>query len=130
MEVQRQKRKRQGVQGPLAKLLSRCLVGSLTATLTACGGENTAAVGERCDLPLQTALDAHQAPVVVLDGRLHVGGDVAAPGGSLPVTTSHGDAEVSHGTIRDGVGEAELIAYLQADAFSYGAADDANGSDV
>ena len=112
------------------KLLSRCVVISLTATLIACGGESVLPVGEAPKLPLQTALHANQAPVVLLHGGLHVGGGVAAPGGSLPVVSSHGDAKVFHGTIRDGVSEAEVVAYLQADAYSYGAGDDADSSDV
>ncbi len=130
MNVQREERKRQVIRCRMVKLPCRCLVGGLTATLIACGGESTGPAGERPELPLQTALHAHQAPAVVLDGNLHLGGDVAAPSGSLPVVTSHGGARVSHGTIRDGVGAAELIAYLQADALSYGATDGADGSDV
>lgn len=130
MEVRREGWKRQGIQDRMVRLPCMCLVGGLTATLIACSGENTDPVGERPGLPLQAALDAHQAPVVVLDGTLHVGADVAAPSGSLPAVTSHGDASVSHGTVRDGVGAAELIAYLQADAVSYGAMDGADGSDV
>ena len=130
MEVQREERKRQGIRCRMVKLPCRFLVGGLTATLIACSGESTGPVGERPELPLQTALDAHQAPTVVVDGKLHVGADIAAPSGSLPAVTSHGDASVSHGTIRDGVGAAEVIAYLQADAVSYGATDGTDGSDV
>ena len=130
MKVRSEERNRQGVRGWMVRLPCRCLVGGLTVTLIACGGENTGPVGGRPELPLQTALHGHQAPVVILDGKLHVGGDVAAPSGSLPVVTGHESARVSHGTIRDGVGAEEVIAYLQADAFSYGATDGADGSDV
>ena len=130
MEVQREERQRHGNRGRMVRLPCRCLAGGLTATLIACGGESTDPVGERPGLPLQTALDAQQAPAVVLDGKLHVGADVASSSGSLPVAASHGDAKVFHGTVRDGVGAAEVIAYLQADAVSYGATDGADGSDV
>ena len=111
------------------KLPSRCFVTGLAATLVACGGEeNTPPVAEAPQLPLQTALHAHQAPVVDFDGRLHVGADVAASAGGLPIVAVHGEASVSHGRIRDGVAAADVVAYLQADALSYGAT--ADGSDV
>ena len=42
----------------------------------------------------------------------------------------HGDAAISHGTIRDGVGAAEILAYLEADALTYGGADEAESPDV
>ena len=103
---------------------------ALAATLAACGGESDPPVAEPRGLPLQTAVHARQAPVVELDGRLHVGTDVAAPAGDLPIVAVHGDASVSHGTIRDGVGTAETNAYLRADAASYGSPDGAEDSDV
>ena len=112
------------------KLLSRCLVTVLAATLIACGGESTPPVGKAPELPLQTAMHARQVPVVDLGGRLHVGADVAPLAGELPVVAVLGDASVSHGMIRDGVGAAEVTSYLQADALSYGAPDDADDSDV
>ena len=102
----------------------------LAATLAACGGENHPPVAGLPGPPLQTAVHAHQAPVVELDGRLHVGTDVAAPAGGLPIVAVHGDASVSHGTIRDGVGAAETIAYLRADAASYGSPAGADESDA
>ena len=111
-------------------MLSRCFVSGLTATLIACGGGRSLPVPATPELPLQTAVLAPQAPVVDLDGRLHVGADVAAPAEDLPAVAVHGDAIVSHGTIHDGVGAAEVVAYLQADAVPYGAPDDADGSDV
>ena len=112
------------------KLSPRFFTIGLVAMLAACGGESALPVGGTPDLPLHAAKHVHQAPVVDLDGRLHVGADVAAPAGDLPVVAVHGNASVSHGTIRDGVGAAEVIAYLQADAFSYGAGGDEDGSDV
>ena len=111
-------------------MLSRCLVTGLTATLTACGGDRTLTVPAAPELPLQTAVLAAQAPVVDLDGRLHVGADVASPAEELPIAAVHGNAVVAHGTIRDGVDAAELVAYLRADAVSYTIPDDGGGPDV
>ena len=111
-------------------MLSRCVVTGLTATLIGCSGQRTPPVATIPELPLQTAVAAPQAPVVDLDGRLHVGADVVPLAEALRVVTVHADASVSHGTIRDGVGAAEVIAYLRADTASYGAPDDGDGSDV
>ena len=119
-----------GYGRPTVKALSGWFLTGVTASLIACGGESALPVGEAPGLPLQTALHAHQAPLIHLDGQLHVGADVAAPAGALPIVAVHGDASVSHGTIRDGVGAAEVIAYLQADAAPYGATDDGDGADV
>ena len=63
------------------------------------------------------SLDAVHAPVIGIDGKLHVGADVAP--GFLPSTAMHGEVSVSHGPVRDGLGANELIAYLSADAASY-----------
>ena len=93
------------------KLLSRWIAIGCMAMLTACGGESVLEVAEPGKLPLQTAVHAIQAPIVDLDRRLHVGANVAAPSGDLPNVAVHGNASVSHGTIRDGVGAEELIAY-------------------
>ena len=68
------------------------------------------------ELPLQTPLQAGQAPVVPLETSLHVGTDVASPAGALAQAAIHGDVRISYGSIRDGVGAAELIAYLEADS--------------
>ncbi len=112
------------------KSLSRCVVIGFAATLAACGGRGVLPVTATPELPLQTAMLASQAPVVDLDGRLHVGADVTPLAEDLPMVAVHGNASVSHGTIRDGVGAAELIAYLRADAISYGVPDDGDGADV
>ena len=112
------------------KLLSRWLTIALAAALTACGGSSNLPVAEPPGIQLQTAFHAHQTPIVDLDGSLHVGADVAAPAGRLPTVASHGSASISHGTIRDGVGAAELIAYLQADAFSHRSPDNSENTDV
>ena len=111
-------------------MLSRCLVTGLTTTLIACGGDRTLTVPPAPAPPLQTAALAPQAPVVDLGGRWHVGADAASLAEELPVAAVHGDASVSHGTIRDGVDAAEVAAYLQADAVSYATPDDGDGPDV
>ena len=112
------------------KLLPKSLAIALAATLTACGGGSGLPVADLPPLLPQTALDARQAPIVDLDGSLHIGADVAAPAGRLPIVASHGDTGVAHGTIRDGVGASETVAYLQADSLSYGSPDEADGTDV
>ena len=68
------------------------------------------------ELPLQTPLQAGQAPIVLVGDTIHVGADVAPPADGLPEAALHGDARVSHGSVQDGVGAAELIAYLEADS--------------
>ncbi len=70
-------------------------------------------------LPLQTALQAPQAPIVALGNAIHVGADVAPPADALPQAATHGDARVAHGSVQDGVGAAELIAYLEADTAAF-----------
>ena len=67
-------------------------------------------------LPLQTPLQAGQAPIVLVGDTIHVGADVAPPADALPQAALHGDAMVSHGSVQDGVGATELIAYLEADS--------------
>ena len=66
------------------------------------------------ELPLQRTFHASQAPIVDLDGILHVGADAAVPADQVPPVTHHGDTALSYGLARDGVGAAEVIAYLQA----------------
>ena len=102
----------------------------LAAVLAACAGGPGPPIAKRPDLPLQTARHAHQSPIVNLDGRLHVGADVAPPAGALPVLARHGDTSVSYGSVRDGVGAAELLAYLREDAASYANPDDDEGADA
>ncbi|MDE0409102.1 MAG: hypothetical protein OXN81_14725 [Alphaproteobacteria bacterium] len=70
------------------------------------------------ELPLQTPLQARQAPIVPLEDTIHVGADVAAAPDALPEVARHGATRVAHGTVTDGVGADELIAYLEADAAS------------
>lgn len=96
-----------------------CFAAVLVAALAACGGGNHPPDPEHPELPPQTPRHARHAPIVDLDGKLHVGADVAAPADGLPLVARHGDVDVSHGTIRDGVGAARLTAYLKADAAAY-----------
>ena len=94
-----------------------CLGLSAALALAACFHErNEPSVQGIPDLPLQTPLQAGQAPVVALGDRVHVGADVAPPADALTEAALHGDARVAHGSVQDGVGAAELIAYLEADS--------------
>ena len=63
-------------------------------------------------LPPQRAAQAAQAPIVDLDGSLHVGSDVAPSTDQLTAAGTHDGMAVSYGRVRDGVGADELIAYL------------------
>ncbi len=101
------------------KVLRTCFAIGLAVTLAACAGGTGPPDPERPEVPLQTPRHARQAPIVDLDGELHVGADVAPPAGHLPLVARHGDAGVFHGTIRDGVGAGRVIAYLAADAASF-----------
>ena len=82
------------------------------------------------DLPLQTPLQAHQAPIVPLQTTIHVGADVAAPADALQQAGLHGETRVSHGSVQDGIGAAEVIAYLQADAASLQNPEEEDGMSV
>ena len=105
-----------------------CLGLSVALTLAACVHQDEAPpVRDLPALPLQTPLQAGQAPVVALGDRIHVGADVAPPAGALAQTAIHGDDRVSHGTVQDGVGAAELIAYLEADSTPPESGEDEDG---
>ena len=82
------------------------------------------------ELPLQTPLQARQAPIVPLEDTIHVGADVAAAPDALPRVARHGETQIDHGTVTDGVGATELIAYLEADAASLQEDDEDNGMAV
>ena len=97
-----------------------CLGAAAALTLAACGDRATdMSVPDIPDLPLQTPLQAYQAPIVPLQTTIHVGADVAAPADALQQAALHGETRVSHGSVQDGIGAAEVIAYLQADAASF-----------
>ena len=53
---------------------------------------------------------------MAIGDAIHVGADVAPPADALPGAAFHGDARVAHGSVQDGIGAAELIAYLEADS--------------
>ena len=63
-------------------------------------------------LPPQLAADAAQAPIVDLEGTLHVGSDVAPSADQLTAVATHDGIAVSHGQVRDGAGAEEVVAYL------------------
>jgi hypothetical protein len=97
--------------------LLTCLGLSVVISLAACAERmEDSSVSGSPELPLQTPLQAGQAPVVPLESSLHVGADVGPPAGALAQAALHGDVRISHGSVQDGVGAAELIAYLEADS--------------
>ena len=94
-----------------------CLGLSAVLTLAAClHQDDEASVSDTSALPLQTPLQVGQAPIVLVGDTIHVGADVAPLADALPHAATHGDARVSHGPVQDGIGAAELIAYLEADS--------------
>ncbi len=103
-----------------------CLGAAAALALAACADQDTEPTGADVSmLPPQTPLLAGQAPIVALEAAIHVGADVGAGADALTEVARHGDAQVSFGSVRDGVGAAELIAYLEADAASYLSPEDA-----
>ena len=66
--------------------------------------------------PPSIPLAADDAPVIDLGDRVHVGSDVAVSDAQLTPTPRHGAAAVSYGQVQDGLGAAELLAYLREDA--------------
>ena len=67
------------------KFLGACFAICFAAMLTACAGGNGSPVVKPPELPLQTPLHASQAPIVNLDGTLHIGADVASSADRLPI---------------------------------------------
>ena len=53
------------------------------------------------------------APVVELDGAVHVGAGVAPPAGQLAAGGTRNGVAVSTGRVQDGVGSEDLLAYLR-----------------
>ena len=80
------------------------------------GGSKTAGPVVYPPLPPQTATLARQAPIVDLGGTLHVGADVGPSRASLTAGIAHRGVSTSAGVVMDGIGRAELLAYLRADA--------------
>ena len=113
------------------KLPMSVLIFGAALALAACGGGGGIAPGpEEPALPLLEAGHAPNAPVVDLGAALHVGADVTPAADALTLVARHGDVRISHGRVRDGVGAAELIAYLQADADSYLDPEGGGGADA
>ena len=80
-------------------------------------------------LPMQEPPHAAQAPVLDLNGILHVGGAAAPPVDALPPAVRHGAAAVHHGELPNAVTRDALVAYLHEDALSYVSADAEAGFD-
>ena len=53
------------------------------------------------------------APTVELDGVLHVGADVAPPAARLTAAGTRHGVSVSSGSVQDGVGKSQVVAYLR-----------------
>ena len=101
-----------------------CLGAAAALTLAACGDRATdMSVADIPDLPLQTLLHALQTTI-------HVGADVAAPADALQQAALHGETRVSYGSVQDGIGAAEVIAYLEADAASLQDPEEEDGMSV
>ena len=101
-----------------------CLGAAAALTLAACGDRATdMSVADIPDLPLQTPLHALQTTI-------HVGADVAAPADALQQAALHGETRVSYGSVQDGIGAAEVIAYLEADAASLQDPEEEDGMSV
>ena len=65
------------------------------------------------DLPVQQPVHAMQAPIIDLDGTLHVGADVAPPAAQLAAGGDYNGIAVSFDRVQDGVGENRVFEYLQ-----------------
>ena len=64
-------------------------------------------------IPLQTPVHAPQAPIVNLDGSLHVGAKVAPEINQLSITGARGEVSISSGSVRDGAGRDALVEFLK-----------------
>lgn len=112
-----------------SSLLSALTALAFAASLAACGGGGggagtTPPLVERPDppathlpgLPLQSAWDSANSPVLYVGRNIHVGADVAPDPDSLnPAHVANG-ITISRGTVADGVGADHLIGYLVDDA--------------
>ncbi len=70
--------------------------------------------GIRYEPYLDSSIYQDLAPVMESGSTLHVGADVAPPVDALTGTGSRGGVALSAGELRDGLGEAEVLAYLRA----------------
>ena len=64
-------------------------------------------------LPPQHAVDAAQAPIVDLEGTLHVGSDVAPPANQLTAMGTYDGVAVSSGRVQDGEGVDRVLEFLE-----------------
>ena len=86
-----------------------------TATYDKTGGMPAVVLSRPEEFPAltpQLAADAAQAPIVDLEGTLHVGSDVAPSADQLTAVATHNGIAVSHGQVLDGAGAEEVVAYL------------------
>ena len=86
-----------------------------TATYDKTGGMPAVVLSRPEEFPAltpQLAVDAAQAPIVDLEGTLHVGSDVAPSADQLTAVATHNGIAVSHGQVLDGAGAEEVVAYL------------------
>ena len=65
------------------------------------------------ELPLQQPVHGAQAPIVDLEGVLHVGANVAPPANQLAAGGAYNGVTVSSGRVRDGVGADRVIEFLE-----------------
>ena len=90
--------------------------------LSACGGGGSSGPGGSArptvlpPLPPQGIQHARQAPIVDLDGTLHIGSDVAASASVLHEGLRHRGISTSFGYVTDGLGQETVTSYLQEDA--------------
>ena len=65
---------------------------------------------------LEPSVQAAQAPLFDFGDNLHIGTGVAPPAGELQKTGERNGVEISKGSVRDGAGAADVIAYLRPSA--------------
>ena len=65
---------------------------------------------------LEPFVQAAQAPLFDFDGSPYIGTGVAPPAGELQKTGERNGVEISKGSVRDGAGAADVIAYLRPSA--------------
>ena len=62
---------------------------------------------------LEPSVQAAQAPLFDFGDNLHIGTGIAPPAGELQKTGERNGVEISQGSVRDGAGAADVIAYLR-----------------
>ena len=83
---------------------------------TPAGGQGPVTTIAELMLPQRRANWAGLQPVLQFGDELRIGGMPPPARAALSTVATHGQATVSYGTVRDGVGAATLIDYLQRDA--------------